>query len=160
LEYDKAVSKGFMRLFHYISGGNVDKAKVPMTAPVRVRVMPGAGPFCESNFTISFFVPFVPGQPGVQIDPPAPTDPEVFTETDPSAFTAYVRSFSGYANEATLISNAATLVSALEADGKGSAKDRDHFFFAGYDAPFSPLHRHNEVWYTHAEGEVVAPAAA
>jgi hypothetical protein len=28
-----------------------------MTAPVQVRVVPGQGPFCFSNFTISFFVP-------------------------------------------------------------------------------------------------------
>jgi hypothetical protein len=29
-----------------------------MTAPVTVRVIPSQGPFCEDNFTISFFVPF------------------------------------------------------------------------------------------------------
>jgi len=29
-----------------------------MTAPVTVRVTPSQGPFCEDNFTISFFIPF------------------------------------------------------------------------------------------------------
>lgn len=29
-----------------------------MTAPVTVRVIPSQGPFCEDNFTISFFIPF------------------------------------------------------------------------------------------------------
>jgi hypothetical protein len=32
--------------------------KVEMTAPVTVRVIPSQGPFCEDNFTISFFVPY------------------------------------------------------------------------------------------------------
>jgi hypothetical protein len=29
-----------------------------MTAPVTVRVTPSQGPFCEDNFTVSFFIPF------------------------------------------------------------------------------------------------------
>jgi hypothetical protein len=29
-----------------------------MTAPVTVRVIPSQGPFCEDNFTVSFFIPF------------------------------------------------------------------------------------------------------
>lgn len=160
LEYDAAVSAGFMRLFRYISGDNAEGAKVPMTAPVRVRLTPGAGPFCESNFTVSFFVPFVKGQPGTQIDPPQPADPEVFSETDPAGFTAYVRGFSGYADEKKLLAEAAALAAALERDGKGAGAgsgaagegnggrgERDHFFFAGYDSPFRILGRHNEVWY-------------
>eukprot|EP00227_Mantoniella_beaufortii_P018676 CAMPEP_0197588846 /NCGR_PEP_ID=MMETSP1326-20131121/9987_1 /TAXON_ID=1155430 /ORGANISM="Genus nov. species nov., Strain RCC2288" /LENGTH=279 /DNA_ID=CAMNT_0043153719 /DNA_START=90 /DNA_END=929 /DNA_ORIENTATION=+ len=149
MAYDDAVGVGFMRLFKYISGENAEKAKVPMTAPVRVRVVPGAGPFCESNFTISFFVPFTPGS-STQIDPPAPTDPAVFTEVDPQPFTAYVRHFPGYETEKTLLHEAAALGAALEADGKGGGFVADHFFFAGYDSPFRPLGRHNEVWFMQA----------
>lgn len=28
-----------------------------MTAPVRVKLLPGAGPFCEDTFVVSFFAP-------------------------------------------------------------------------------------------------------
>jgi hypothetical protein len=58
VKYDKAVAAGFWRLFKYISGNNEQQQKVEMTAPVTVRVIPSQGPFCEDNFTISFFVPF------------------------------------------------------------------------------------------------------
>ena len=147
LEYDAGVSAGFRRLFAYISGANEAQVKVPMTAPVRVRVTPGAGPFCKSNFTVSFFVPFVKGEPGTQIDAPKPTDPEVFEETDLPALTVYARSFPGWADEKTLLAESQTLGAALHRDGKGGGGEKSSFFFAGYDSPFRVFGRHNEVWY-------------
>jgi hypothetical protein len=38
-----------------------------MTTPVVVEVLPGAGPFCDSFFTVSFMVPFK-----YQPNPPRP----------------------------------------------------------------------------------------
>ena len=58
--------------------------KIEMTAPVITKIDPGAGPNCESSFTISFFVPVE------NVDPPAPTNPEVFHSTLP-AMTVYTR---------------------------------------------------------------------
>lgn len=52
------LSVGLQKLFQYIGGENDAKQKIAMTAPVRVSVSPGAGPFCEDNFSISFFVPY------------------------------------------------------------------------------------------------------
>ncbi len=49
---------GFNRLFNYISGANAQHQKVPMTAPVEASVVPGQGPFCDSTYEVSFFVPF------------------------------------------------------------------------------------------------------
>ena len=44
-------------MFKYISGTNEDDAKVEMTAPVRVMLEAGEGPFCKDHFKVSFFVP-------------------------------------------------------------------------------------------------------
>lgn len=49
---------GAQKLFNYIGGKNEAGDKIAMTAPVRVLVHPSEGPFCESNFTVSFYVPF------------------------------------------------------------------------------------------------------
>ena len=46
------------RLFDYIGGKNEPNVKLNMTAPVVTKVEHGDGPFCKSNFTVSFFVPF------------------------------------------------------------------------------------------------------
>ena len=60
--------------------------KVEMTAPVSCLVNPGAGPACETSFTVSFFIP-----EEHQADPPRPTDLEnIFVESR-KPFTAYVR---------------------------------------------------------------------
>merc|ERR1719391_1383623 len=66
-------SKAFYRLFHYIDGSNQASSKIPMTAPVTMRITPGEGPNCESNFTMSFFIPS-----DFQESPPQPTDKEVY----------------------------------------------------------------------------------
>ena len=148
VKYDAAVSQGFMRLFHYIQGANSDSAHIPMTAPVRVTLTPGDGPFCENNFTVSFFVPYDgDGVSTTQIDPPEPTDPEVFIDEDPDGFVAFVRAFGGWTNEEKLIAQAETLGEDLESDGLDDVGDREHFVFAGYDSPFRIFRRHNEVWF-------------
>lgn len=77
------MNEGF---YHYVTDSNIFSGiKVPMTAPVTTRVIPAPGPACQSNFTISFFVPFAD-----QANPPEPSDKNVFISTLPE-FTAYVR---------------------------------------------------------------------
>jgi hypothetical protein len=47
---------------HDIHASNIDitlfilEEKIAMTAPVVIRLIPGPGPACESNFTMSFFM--------------------------------------------------------------------------------------------------------
>ena len=46
-----------------------------MTAPVTVKILPGAGPNCESTFIVSFYV----GQ-NHKDNPPKPTNPDVYID--------------------------------------------------------------------------------
>ncbi|PNW82920.1 hypothetical protein CHLRE_06g299700v5 [Chlamydomonas reinhardtii] len=151
VHYDKAVGTGFMRLFAYISGANEDMKKIPMTAPVRVELTPGQGPFCEDHFKVSFFVPFDMQESG----PPAPVDSTLFV--DPAAATDYyVLSYPGRTNEKEIIEKATSLVQAL--DEQKLPYDFSSFFAAGYDSPFRIFNRHNEVWV--AAGAQPAAVAA
>jgi hypothetical protein len=65
----------FWKLLNYISGQNDKKIKIPMTAPVSIFIDPGAGPNCESTFSMAFFIPAE-----FQEDTPLPTDPDVSIE--------------------------------------------------------------------------------
>lgn len=56
-----------------------------MTSPVSCLIEPGAGPACESTFTISFFIP-----EEHQADPPKPTDADAFIENR-KELTVFVR---------------------------------------------------------------------
>lgn len=58
--------------------------KIAMTAPVLMMIMPGQGPACEDNFTMSFFM-----SPKVE-NPPAPSQKEVFLDKM-SQMKVYVR---------------------------------------------------------------------
>lgn len=83
-----AVTHGSAAVFFFLK--NVlftapSEVKVEMTAPVTCRVEPGAGPACESLFTVSFYIP-----EEHQANPPEPSEPEVFLEHR-KEFTAYVR---------------------------------------------------------------------
>lgn len=54
-----AACRAMQKLFNYISGENDKKANIDMTAPVRVKLEAGDGPFCKSSFTMCFFVPLL-----------------------------------------------------------------------------------------------------
>lgn len=113
--------------------------KVEMTAPVSTRVEPGAGPNCESTFTVSFFIP-----PEHQENPPQPKNPNVFIEERPG-FEAYVRSFGGFANEESWVTEAKKLSEDLKE--KTSEIRQDFWYTAGYNSPFQLFGRTNEIWF-------------
>ncbi|XP_028295576.1 heme-binding protein 2 isoform X2 [Gouania willdenowi] len=138
MQMDAALSTGFRRLFSYIQGSNHSKVKVEMTTPVSCLVEPGAGPACESQFTVSFYVP-----EEHQENPPQPKDPLVFVEHR-KEFTAYVRTFGGFANEAMRREELLKLVESLKRDGVEHVDQP--FYIAGYDSPFKLTNRRNEVW--------------
>lgn len=139
---DDAMTTGFSRLFAYISGGNKDSAKIDMTSPVLVKVVPGSGPNCASTFTVSFFVPESYQNAA---GPPLPTNNLVFIQTIP-ALNVVVREFSGMAQQQDIISQAAQLEASVSNSTLVAAADGDNWWFAGYDPPFRLSNRHNEVW--------------
>merc|ERR1712157_243237 len=135
---DKAMSEAFMRLFRYISGENEEEQKIPMTVPVLTTVTPGAGPFCEENFTIHFYVP-----KEFQDNPPKPLDPRVENIVLPPV-TVAVASYPGWSDEKEVVSNGKALFEALRS--ANIPFESETFFTAGYDSPFRLIDRHNEVW--------------
>ena len=80
ISMDSATRFMFRKLFNYISGenGQNQKVKIPMTAPVSVLIEPGAGPNCESTFTMAFYIPAT-----FQEKTPVPTNPDVSIEERP-----------------------------------------------------------------------------
>ena len=133
----------FWRLFRYISGKNVKKMKINMTAPVAMQIQPvsESNSFCKKNFTMSFFVPFKH-----QKDAPAPSDSSVqLTFFQP--FCAYVRVYGGYSNMKKVEEHYNELVKSLKRDGLGEEDYRtDAIYSAGYDSPRKFFNRHNEIW--------------
>ncbi|XP_033745251.1 heme-binding protein 2-like [Pecten maximus] len=136
MDYDKAGYTNFRKLFNYIDGKNAKKEKVAMTCPVIVRVSPGPGPACTSNFTMSFFV-----DPAAKT-PPKPSTEDIYMTTIP-ALKAYVRTFSGFADYDKYKEQGLELIAAI---GNPSLYISDYYYTAGYDSPFKLLNRHNEVW--------------
>jgi len=144
ISFDYAVNVGFNRLFNYISGENDSNGTIDMTAPVLNRVEPGAGPNCNSTFTISFFTPFSYQESG----PPSPTSSLVFIETI-GPLNVAVSAFGGFDSQKVVIAEAAALeqkVSAAPSIQVDEAGYGDAWFFAGYDPPFKLTNRHNEIW--------------
>ncbi|XP_062585676.1 heme-binding protein 2-like isoform X1 [Saccostrea cucullata] len=139
MNHEEARSVGFQRLFQYITGNNKSEMKIDMTAPVSTKVEPGAGPNCESTFTVSFFIP-----PEHQENPPQPKNPNVFIEERPE-FEAYVKTFGGFAKEDSWINEAQKLSEDLKE--KTNEVRQDYWFTAGYNSPFQLFGRTNEIWF-------------
>ncbi|KAL0967811.1 hypothetical protein UPYG_G00257410 [Umbra pygmaea] len=129
MSQDAAQSAGFRRLFAYIQGNNHKKEKVEMTAPVTLLVDPGAGPACETTFTVSFYIP-----DKLQADPPQPSEPEVFLENR-KEFTAFVRTYGGFSNEQKSREELLKLLESLQRDGM-HYKDTPYYWWSGFSLPY------------------------
>eukprot|EP01121_Diplochlamys_sp_Union-15-3_P005289 TRINITY_DN15621_c0_g1_i1.p1 TRINITY_DN15621_c0_g1~~TRINITY_DN15621_c0_g1_i1.p1 ORF type:complete len:229 (-),score=23.62 TRINITY_DN15621_c0_g1_i1:16-654(-) len=139
LSFEDGIEKGFSLLFDYITGQNSEKININMTAPVRVVVQPGQGPFCENNFTVSFYLPYI----YQDTTPPRPTNPVVSTESDTTEQYA-VLSFGGFATDNIVINQATLLAGYLAQDN--ITYNQEFFIFGGYDGPDRITNRHNEIW--------------
>ena len=130
--------EAFYRLFNYIDGSNDVETKIAMTAPVTMRILPGEGPNCESNFTMSFYIPS-----DMQVVTPHPTDPLVYVE-ERSEFTVVARRFGGFPTDLTWSSEAAMLYGLAAEEG---LVVRDvPLWTASYTDISVITDRRNEVW--------------
>ena len=112
-----------------------------MTAPVATKVVPGAGPNCESTFTISFYI-----TPQHQDKPLTPTNPDVYIDKFPK-MTIYSTGFGGFADDEKYIDAARKLGESL----KDKPFISETYYTAGYDSPYKLFNRLNEVWFVKKE---------
>lgn len=144
--YKAASNEGFMRLFRYISGGNIDQASIAMTAPVQrhrvseevamtapVQHLPTA-----QGWKVAFMLP---SQYALD-DAPVPLDPRVVIRPMPERLMAVLR-YSGRWTEKNLAKYEGRLRERLQEHGiavQGVIES------AAYNPPFTPpFMRRNEV---------------
>jgi len=144
----EAMSSGFNKLFQYISGDNVSRSKIKMTAPVlrsskdEGQKIPMTAPVLkqeqEGSSTIAFVMP--PGS-GI-VDLPQPQNTSVKLRIVAPLKVAVI-TFSGYATDDTIKEKTAQLVNALQRDGIIA---RSAPRIALYNPPWTPpFMRRNEV---------------
>ena len=129
----------FYRLFDYIDGQNSEGMKIPMTAPVSRRIIAGEGPNCESNFTMSFFIPS-----NLQENPPLPLDSTVYIE-ERAAFKVAAKRFGGFPTSDIEFAIQAAELYEL-AFNEGLELTDVPLWTAGFDGPNVITNRRNEVW--------------
>jgi hypothetical protein len=145
---DESGTSGFNELFRYISGSNMGKSKVAMTAPV-LQSGPPAGqklamtsPVLEREGSGSGIMAFVM-PPGMKLeDLPKPASQKVTLRSVPGYKAAVIR-FSGWGSAATVKKKTKQLAAALERDGLRAAAAPVTAF---YNPPWTPpFMRRNEV---------------
>ena len=128
--YDDSRNSGFQVLAGYIFGGNEENSQIAMTSPVR---MSGN----EKLNTMSFVLPSK-----MEFDNlPEPKDKRVVLHKSKPMYTASLQ-FGGYANEAEIAKHREKLGEILK---KLNIQHTSQFEFLGYNPPFQPLNRRNEV---------------
>ncbi len=127
--YQSVSSKGFNILAGYIFGDNKQEEKIAMTTPVSMDL--------KDKMTMRFLVPAKYDQK----DLPEPNNSSIQFEEMPSRIVAAIR-FSGWANDAKIEKHHKQLKQAIEDQG---LEHSDGFTFMGYNAPFDPINRRNEV---------------
>ncbi|XP_066963365.1 heme-binding protein 2-like [Macrobrachium rosenbergii] len=140
MEYNELISPMFRKLFNYISGRNEPNVRIDMTSPVTTFVEPGAGPTCESTFTMGFLIP-----EEHQADPPPSGDNSIFIEERP-AMVVLTRRFGGYASDEIIIKEAKELAEEIQRQNEPGV-NYNQYYIAGYDPPFKLFGRRNEIWF-------------
>ncbi|KAF3442286.1 hypothetical protein FNV43_RR16202 [Rhamnella rubrinervis] len=141
----QATRTGFLQLFDYIQGKNKYEEKIEMTAPVITQVAPSDGPFCESSFVVSFYVP------KKNQGNPAPAEGLHAQRWKPTYVA--LRQFSGFVTDSNVGEEAAALEASLAgtvwstAIEKSRASQASVYTVAQYNSPFEFDNRVNEIWF-------------
>ena len=128
--FDDSRNSGFGVLAGYIFGGNTESTKIAMTSPVRMST--------ESNQnTMSFVMPSE-----MEFEKlPHPNDTNIVLHKSKNMYTASLR-FGGYASDAEILKYKKQLNEILN---QMKIKHTGNFEFLGYNPPFQPVNRRNEV---------------
>jgi len=127
--YKSVSTKGFRVLAGYIFGNNERDEKIAMTTPVTMDL--------KDTMTMRFLVP----SSYAKEDLPNPKDSAIIIEEIPERIVAAVR-FSGWADDEKIEKNRKKLEAALANEG---IEHTGGYTFMGYNAPFDPVNRRNEV---------------
>jgi hypothetical protein len=134
-EYDS----GFNLLFRYITGENISRKKIPMTAPV---VTPEKITMTAPVVTRENYMAFAMPSSYTKDTLPTPTNPLVHIEIQPEKTMAVLR-FSGRTPEKTVKKNTHTLLSTLK---NQNIQVKGEPILMRYNSPFTPgFLRRNEV---------------
>jgi hypothetical protein len=131
--FNNISSTGFRELAGYISGQNGERMKMAMTAPVYISTR-------NDTSTMSFIIP---SQYKME-ELPEPLSEKIRLHKTGTSITASIR-FGGYANDRIIQKKTNELKSILRSRGIKSMND---FRFLGYNSPYRPIRRRNEILVT------------
>jgi hypothetical protein len=128
--YKELSGPGFRKLAGYIFGDNSTDTRISMTSPVYMDISP-------SGSSMSFVMPSSCNSDNL----PAPNDNDIKIEKSKDEYFAAIK-FSGYASDADIIKYSGKLKDLLSEKG---ISYYGNFRFLGYDPPFKPFGRRNEI---------------
>ncbi len=126
--YRELAYPGFRKLAGYIFGGNESETKISMTSPVHMDM---------NTASMSFVMPSSFSEENL----PMPDDPGVKIERTYDVYVAAIR-FGGYASDKDIRRYSEKLRALLEVQG---IKWYGNFRYLGYNPPFQPFGRRNEI---------------
>lgn len=145
--YDEASNKGFRMLFDYISGDNVAKQKISMTAPVTskpqsTKIDMTAPVLINQNQPDQWRIAFVMPSDFTLANTPKPTNDQITIKQRPQMEVA-VKRFSGFLDDESITTNTKALekwMKSKELKASGAP------VVAGYNPPWTlPFLRRNEI---------------
>lgn len=126
--YKELSTPGFRKLAGYIFGGNETDTKISMTSPVHMDM---------NSASMSFVMPSSFSEENL----PKPDDPGVKIERTDDVYVAAIR-FGGYASDKDISNYSEKLKTMLEEKG---IRWYGNFRYLGYNPPFQPFGRKNEI---------------